>query len=192
MKALKTLYFYVIFSVFATCTYGEIAIDSLSSPQIKLQTIQQPEAIVIKIKEKPIDISSAEFNTQEKIDVDVVDANVKTDEKIEVDVISPSIQSTILGSNYFIKESIVLNNSILYANVGLISPDNIVENLDDFTFGIKYRWNKPYGEFMNSLLKSTVEAKKRGDIEAYEKNAERYTTWADKYLRRVRIEQTNN
>ncbi len=55
---------------------------------------------------------------------------------------------------------------------------------DLFAINRQFNWNKPHGRWMNQLLKDIDAAKTAGDTETYQTLSGRYSTWAEKYLRR--------
>lgn len=55
---------------------------------------------------------------------------------------------------------------------------------DLFTINRQLNWNKPHGQWMNQMLKDIDAAKAVGDTETYNNLTQRYSAWADKYLRR--------
>jgi hypothetical protein len=55
---------------------------------------------------------------------------------------------------------------------------------DLFTINRLFKWDKPHGQWMNQMLKDIEAAQKAGDVETYNTLAARYSTWAEKYLRK--------
>jgi hypothetical protein len=140
----------------------------------------ESDSFAVNIDEEVSTVESDSFavNIDEEVStVDVIAVNI-ADENISV---SPAFARSVSFAS-------VLNVGTPI-DFGFISPKNITKEYDEFTFSINYRWSKPYGQFMNALLKDTIKARDSGDIEAYERNAERYTTWADQYLLRIRPRQ---
>jgi hypothetical protein len=188
----------VFFFTYATCVCEEIQINIVSEPVVTVVILSEPADIVLRVEYPPIAVSQdLSVSKKDKIAIDISSiSNVSTvesdsfavniDEEVStVDVIAVNI------ADENISVSPAFASSVSFASVlnvgtpidfGFISPKNITKEYDEFTFSINYRWSKPYGQFMNALLKDTIKARDSGDIEAYERNAERYTTWADRYL----------
>ena len=53
---------------------------------------------------------------------------------------------------------------------------------DAFALSMEFDWKKPYGQFMNQLLKDIQIAKQEGNTEKYKKLTAQYQAWADEYL----------
>ena len=68
---------------------------------------------------------------------------------------------------------------VKYKNISEISP---VIQPDVFSVRFEFDWNKPYGQWMNQLLKDIKDAKETGDDEKYKTLTKQYEVWADKYL----------
>lgn len=60
---------------------------------------------------------------------------------------------------------------------------------DLFTINREFNWEKPHGQWMNQLLKDIDKAKAEGDTTAYEALTQRYSAWAEAYLRRSNLER---
>jgi hypothetical protein len=71
------------------------------------------------------------------------------------------------------------NIVVKYKNISEISP---VIRPDVFSVRFEFDWNKPYGQWMNQLLKDIKNAKEAGDDEKYKTLTKQYEVWADKYL----------
>ena len=56
-------------------------------------------------------------------------------------------------------------------------------SVDPFMLKVEFLWQKPHGQWMNSLLKQINAARAAGDIETYNTLTARYSAWAEKYLR---------
>lgn len=56
-------------------------------------------------------------------------------------------------------------------------------SVDPFMLKVEFLWQKPHGQWMNSMLKQINAAKAAGDIENYNTLTARYAAWAEKYLR---------
>jgi hypothetical protein len=56
-------------------------------------------------------------------------------------------------------------------------------SVDPFMLKVEFLWQKPHGQWMNSMLKQINAAKAAGDIETYNTLTARYAAWAEKYLR---------
>jgi len=65
-----------------------------------------------------------------------------------------------------------------------IQEVEVVTQPDQFSINREFNWDKPYGNWMNQMLKDIDAAKKTGDTERYTSLTERYSAWAEKYLRR--------
>lgn len=62
-------------------------------------------------------------------------------------------------------------------------PAWTAHQVDPFMVKVEFVWDKPHGQWMNSLLKQINAARAAGDAETYNALTARYTTWAEKYLR---------
>lgn len=71
------------------------------------------------------------------------------------------------------------NIVVKYKNISEIPP---VIRPDVFSVRFEFDWNKPYGQWMNQLLKDIKNAKEAGDDEKYKTLTKQYEVWADKYL----------
>lgn len=56
-------------------------------------------------------------------------------------------------------------------------------SVDPFMLKVEFLWQKPHGQWMNSMLKQINAARAAGDIETYNTLTARYSAWAEKYLR---------
>jgi hypothetical protein len=56
-------------------------------------------------------------------------------------------------------------------------------SVDPFMLKVEFLWQKPHGQWMNSMLKQINAARAAGDTETYNTLTARYSAWAEKYLR---------
>jgi hypothetical protein len=56
-------------------------------------------------------------------------------------------------------------------------------SVDPFMLKVEFIWQKPHGQWMNSMLKQINAARAAGDTETYNTLTARYSAWAEKYLR---------
>jgi len=73
--------------------------------------------------------------------------------------------------------------ALLAANPLKTLPPWTSISVDPFMLKVEFLWQKPHGQWMNSLLKQINAAKAAGDIETYNTLTARYAAWAEKYLR---------
>lgn len=78
------------------------------------------------------------------------------------------------------------NKVALVSSLQLLVIDAFPEaNAPDlFTINRQFNWNKPHGQWMNQMLKDIDAAAAAGDIKTYNDLTQRYSAWAEKYLRR--------
>jgi hypothetical protein len=73
--------------------------------------------------------------------------------------------------------------ALLAANPAKTLPSWTSLSVDPFLLKVEFLWQKPHGQWMNSMLKQINAAKAAGDIETYNTLTARYSAWAEKYLR---------
>ena len=73
--------------------------------------------------------------------------------------------------------------ALLAANPAKTLPSWTSLSVDPFMLKVEFLWQKPHGQWMNSMLKQINAAKAAGDTETYNTLTARYSAWAEKYLR---------